>query len=132
MDRIGLRIKQRREELGMTQTELAKKLGYTSKTTIAKIESGANKVSESKVAAYAEALETTKDWLKGIKGPDPKGFMEPIFVTYDNSGYEKYKKHFENVLGENADKIINVFIEMEPADVERVLAYAELVKEGKL
>lgn len=39
---IGERIKQRREELGLTQIELANMIGYSSKTTIAKIEANAN------------------------------------------------------------------------------------------
>ena len=34
------RIKKRREELGMSQDELAQKLGYKSRSTIAKIEKG--------------------------------------------------------------------------------------------
>lgn len=132
MDKIGERIKQRREELGMTQQELANKLGMSHRSAIAKVENGSRNVAESKIAAYAEALETTKNWLKGIEGPDPNGFLEPIHFTYDHAEYEMHKAHYENVLGDNAHKIINVFIEMEPADVERVLAYAELVKEGKL
>lgn len=34
------RIKKRREELGLTQEELGIKLGYTSRSSIAKIEAG--------------------------------------------------------------------------------------------
>ena len=37
MPEIGERIKVKREQAGMTQEELASKLGYKSKTTIAKI-----------------------------------------------------------------------------------------------
>lgn len=44
MAAIGQRIKQRRIELGMTQEELAHKMGYASKTTINKIENGINPV----------------------------------------------------------------------------------------
>ena len=44
MPEIGKRIKARREELGMTQEELAARLGYKSKTTIAKIENGTNDI----------------------------------------------------------------------------------------
>ena len=35
---IGQRVKIRREELGMSQEELAKKIGYKSKSSINKIE----------------------------------------------------------------------------------------------
>lgn len=38
MHNIGLLIKQKREELGLTQDELAKKVGYKSRASINKIE----------------------------------------------------------------------------------------------
>lgn len=65
MANIGKRIKSRREELGITQAELAKRLGYKSKTTIAKIESGVNDIVQSKVVSFAEALDTTPAYLMG-------------------------------------------------------------------
>jgi transcriptional regulator with XRE-family HTH domain len=65
MATIGKRIKARREELGMTQEELAKKLGYKSKTTIAKIELGVNDIVQSKVVEFAKALNTTISYLMG-------------------------------------------------------------------
>ncbi|WP_444350553.1 helix-turn-helix transcriptional regulator, partial [Phascolarctobacterium succinatutens] len=42
------RIRTRREQLNMSQEELAKKLGYKSRSTIAKIESGENDITQSK------------------------------------------------------------------------------------
>ena len=62
---IGLRIKQKRKELGMTQQDLATKLGYTNRATIAKIESGENDIVQSKVVAFAKALQTTPSYLMG-------------------------------------------------------------------
>lgn len=62
---IGKRIKKRREELGLTQGELALKLGYRSKTTIAKIENGTNDIVQSKVIDFAKALDTTPAFLMG-------------------------------------------------------------------
>ena len=44
MSNIGERIKKRRKKLGMTQEDLSNKLGYKSKTTIAKIENGTNDI----------------------------------------------------------------------------------------
>ena len=67
-------IRARRVALNMTQQELAKKLGYTSTSTIAKIESGANDIPQAKIAAFAAALDTTPAELMGLKivtiGPD--------------------------------------------------------------
>ena len=62
---IGERIKLRREALGMSQDELAKKVGYTSRSSIAKVETNANGMVQSKVVAFAKALETTPAYLMG-------------------------------------------------------------------
>lgn len=52
----GRLIKKRREELGLTQEELAKKLGYKSKSTINKIEVGINDINQTKIVKFANAL----------------------------------------------------------------------------
>ena len=65
MPEIGKRIRLRREELGMTQEELASRLGYKSKTTIAKIENGTNDIVQSKVIEFAQILNTTPAYLMG-------------------------------------------------------------------
>jgi len=65
MNHIGIKIKARREELGMTQEELAEKLGYKSKSTINKIEMGINDITQSKIIAFAKALDTTASLLMG-------------------------------------------------------------------
>ena len=56
---MGFRIKEVREEIGMTQEELAKKSGI-SRTTISALENGSNKNTSSKtLLAIATALNTT-------------------------------------------------------------------------
>lgn len=62
---IGKRVKQRRLELGLTQEDLASRVGYKSKTSINKIELGKNNVTPSKVSALAKALNTTPSYLMG-------------------------------------------------------------------
>lgn len=69
---IGERIKQRRIELGYTQEELAKRMGYKSKSTINKIEMGINAMPVPKVAAFAKALETTPTYLMGWEDEAPE------------------------------------------------------------
>ena len=56
-------IKARREELNMTQEELAFKLGYKSRSTINKIELGKSDIPQSKIKAFADALQTTPSAL---------------------------------------------------------------------
>lgn len=65
---IGDRIRSRREELGLTQQELAERLGYKSKSAINKIEMGINDVTQKKVPLYAKALETSIEYLMGMDG----------------------------------------------------------------
>ena len=69
---IGKRIKNRRKELGITQEELAQKLGYKNKSTIAKIENGTNDIVQSKVVEFANALDTTVAALMGWDDTEPE------------------------------------------------------------
>lgn len=52
-------IKRRRKELKITQTELANAVGYSSKSTISKLEAGGIDLSQSMLASIAKALDTT-------------------------------------------------------------------------
>ena len=65
MNEIGSRIKERREELRLTQEELADRVGYKSKSAIQKIERGVNELRQEKIAAFAKALATTPLYLMG-------------------------------------------------------------------
>lgn len=58
-------IKKRRQQLKMTQTDLALKMGYADKSMIAKIEKGNVDLPQSKILAFANALETTPGELMG-------------------------------------------------------------------
>ncbi len=60
---IGTNIKKRRFELRMSQKELADAMGYKTRSTIAKIESGENDVSQKKLQRFAEVLDTTAEAL---------------------------------------------------------------------
>jgi len=60
------RIKKRREELGLSQDELASLLGYKSNSTITKIETGINDIPHAKIKLFADALNTTPSWLLGL------------------------------------------------------------------
>jgi len=62
---FGAKIKARRIELNMTQDELAKAAGYTSRSSINKIELGIVDVSQSKVAKLAKALKISPTILVG-------------------------------------------------------------------
>lgn len=86
---IGTNIKKRRYELRMSQQDLANALGYKTRSTIAKIESGENDVTQKKLQRFAEVLDTTVEALiTGTSAPShitelpavsdtPMSFTEP-------------------------------------------------------
>lgn len=65
MSDIYERIKSRREELGLTTEELAQRMGYKTRSSITKIETGKADIPQSKVKAFARALQTTTAYLMG-------------------------------------------------------------------
>jgi len=69
---IGARIRARRRQLGLTQSELAERLGVSFQQ-VQKYEQGANRVAASTLVAAAAALSTTASWLVGEEaaGPQP-------------------------------------------------------------
>lgn len=80
---IGNNIKRARELKGLTQDELAKRMGYKSRSTIARIENGDNDVSQSKLKKFAEILDVSIDFLlddgnKKIQIPHSRGIRIPI------------------------------------------------------
>ena len=62
---VGDRIRRRREELEMSQDELAKRLGYKSRSSINKIERDASGLPQRKIADIAKALQTTPGYIMG-------------------------------------------------------------------
>lgn len=69
---MGLRIKELRIHLGLTQDELGKKAGYTSRSSINKIELGLVDIPQSKIKAIADALKTTPAYLMGWEKSESK------------------------------------------------------------
>lgn len=59
------RIKNRRIELGLTQLEVAKRLGLTSKAAVCKVENQGNDVTLKNVKKFAKALDCSPSYLMG-------------------------------------------------------------------
>ena len=62
---VADRIRERREELGLTQIELAERMGYKTKSSVSKIESAQDKVTLKTVERAATALQCDKAYLMG-------------------------------------------------------------------
>lgn len=117
MPEIGKRIRTRREELGMTQEELALKLGYKSKTTIAKIENGTNDIVQSKVIEFAHVLETTPAYLmgwtkydescSGKEASDEKVIKLAQNLLKFHGGAKKLMENYEQLSDVNKKKVVD-------------------------
>jgi SOS-response transcriptional repressor LexA len=91
-DRIAERIRRRREELGLTQREMARLLGV-SKSTPGAWESGRANVREVLLGRIAEVLQTSEEWLRsgqqaaGRRSVSPQGRLRPdeqlLLVAYN-------------------------------------------------
>ena len=99
---IGKRVKQKREEHGWTQLQLARKMGYVSKSTIGKIESDINDVPLSKVEKFADVLGTTPEWLMGWEQEIvEKAYYEKIialFKTLDRADQMRIEERISTLL----------------------------------
>ena len=117
--KIGDRIKYRRIELEMSQDELARRLGYKSRSSINKIERDASGLPQNKIADIAKALQTTPAYIMGWEEKiekDPVGMAE---------------RHFEIIMDEDISEIFEDFKKLDTKkrkivkDLVRSLADAE-------
>ena len=104
------RIRIQRTALGITQIELASRLGYSDRSTIAKIENGTNDIVQSKIAAFAKALETTQAYLMGLTDDsydyeiDPEGriasipaeTLESLQLIYDGDKSKIWRRYWDD------------------------------------
>lgn len=65
MNTIGARIKKRRKELGISQLELANRVGYASDVSIVNLENGKRKLPQTKILIFATALHVDPAYLIG-------------------------------------------------------------------
>ena len=90
---IGENIARRREQLGLTQDQLAERMGYRHKSSISKIEKGVNDISQSKIRQFAEALHTTVDYI--LDGEPGEPIITCEYVNFPiigeiAAGYERF------------------------------------------
>ena len=78
---VGDRIRTRRKELNITQDALAQMTGYTSRSSINKIEKGLVDIPQSKITEIADALLVTPAYLMGWEddnSPAPDQLFEKV------------------------------------------------------
>lgn len=87
---FGLLVKKLREEQGMTQVELAKKLGYKSKSSINKIELGLQDMPRPKLLKLAEVLHTPVQNFIGDSEND--GVRKQLYDIIDSLPEDRLEK----------------------------------------
>lgn len=78
METMGKNIRRRREQLGLTQKELAEMTGYTSKTSVTKIEQGKVDLTQSKIIAFSKALQCSVDDI--LEGTEIDILVDDSFI----------------------------------------------------
>ena len=110
METVGDRIKQRRETLGLSQMQLAIKMGYNNRSAISRAETSGDDIGANRVKKFAEALNCTPAYLMGWKDVD--------FVVED----------------EDLEFVVEAYRHSDDATkemVKRILAYKEVVENAQ-
>ena len=99
-------IKKIREAKGMSQEELARKTGYTSRSSIAKIENGRVDLSQTKILLFAQALGVTPTELLGLSSsPAAKKYQPHTLANILN--IEDFTEEELQEIGQFADFILS-------------------------
>lgn len=98
---LGERIKKLRLEAGLTQEELAKEIGYSTKTSISKIENDVLDINQSTIVALARALKTTPSVLMGWTETEKKPPLK-----FPNADEQELLTIYRNVNQEGQDYIM--------------------------
>lgn len=93
---LGEKVKLKREELNLSQEELAEKMNYKSKTSIHKIEVGITDLPLSKVKELAAVLQTTPAYLMGWEEDKSQEKENNIFSQLTDEELAKLEK-FKNM-----------------------------------
>lgn len=89
---MGLKIKSLREDKKLSQSELATLVGYKDKTSIAKVEAGKVDLPQSKISAFAKALNTTTSYLFSDEPDD-----EPVTIAAHFDGNEYTEAELDKI-----------------------------------
>ena len=103
---IGKRIKKRRKELHLTQTEIKEKTGISS-GNMSDIERGNRLPAATTLAQLSEILDCSIDWILTGKSPVSENLISPD-------------------IGEKDKKLLSLFHEISEEDQEELLMIAQL------
>ena len=126
---IGERIRDRRELLGLSQEDLARMIGYTSRSSINKIETGAQQLRQSKIKAVADALDTTVNYILGI---DTKADSQKDYLDNYMDQIKDIISEMDDAQKENALRLSRTYLQMYAEQLTKLnLENLEIDKKAK-
>ena len=95
-------IKEERIKKGLSQDELAQKVGYADKTMISRIENGKIDLPQSKIEEFAKVFGVTPGYLMGWDVPktDMSTYNEVVEMPEDSSEAKELYKRYKNAIPE--------------------------------
>lgn len=122
---IGDRIKERRIHNKMSQDELAKKMGYHSKSSISRIELNKQNLSQNKIAEFARVLETTPSYLMGwTDSPEPDADPLKNMITATPSNLNTPEDSDLNDLSPNFVEAVKAMSILDVAELRQLISLA--------
>jgi transcriptional regulator with XRE-family HTH domain len=101
---------ERRLELNISQLELAKRLGYTSRSFVSRVECGTMPISKQALAKWAVALQTTAEYLLHMTDSIDGNVEEKTSYDKDLEGliklYSKMNEKERKLLFDFADTLL--------------------------
>ena len=108
------RIAERRLALNYTQLELAKRLGYTSRSSVSRVERGTLPLSKQSIAKWAVVLQTTPEYL--------------LHLTDSVDGTVVGKTTYDD----DIEKLIKLYSKMNKKERALLLDFAETILKNKM
>lgn len=112
---IGERIKTLREQHKLSQDQLAKLMGYKSRSTINKIELGKNDVSQSTIKKFATIFMISPSELIAEDTETEKNLCSEVHML------EQLQLHY----GKEATELVNDFIHLNSEGQQKALTYLQ-------
>ena len=118
---IGEKIKIRRQELGWSQQKLADLMGYTSKSTITKIEKGLSDVGQKNIIKFSKVLGVPiaylMDWEEDVDLTEEPTNMAGSMLQQHIANYSHLPPEWQTTI----DELVKALQE-EPQDADKVWA----------
>ncbi|MBQ0112417.1 MAG: helix-turn-helix transcriptional regulator [Bacteroidales bacterium] len=112
---VGERIKYIRELKGYTQTELAKKMHYASKSAVSRTENSGDKVGSNRIKEFAIALDVSIAYLMGW-------IDEPLNYDACLDNYKDYNPQDDN------NTLIEINNELSKMDERKLVTLLAFIK----